>query len=82
MSIQNALKISNQFVSSCSTEEKARTGRSIKISERGVRIVGRAANKLRFETLKLLIKAIMNNILQSDVCRIGVKYINRKIVHE
>ena len=52
------------------------------MNERGVKIVCRAANKLRFGTLKLLIKAIVKNIHQSDVCRTGIKHIIRKIVHE
>ena len=51
--------IYNQLVFSCSAEKKARTGLSIKFSESGGRIVCRAANKLRFGTLKLLIKAIV-----------------------
>ena len=72
----------NQFVLSCSTEKKARTGRSIKISETGGRIVCRVANMLRFGTLKLLTKAIVKNIRQSDVCRTGIKYIISKIVHQ
>ena len=58
---------------------KTRTGRSTKISERGGRIVCRAANKLRFGTLKLLIKAIVKNIRQSDICRTGINYIIRKL---
>ena len=71
--LSNALLIHNQFVSSCSTEKKARTGRSIKISIRGGKIVCRAANKRRFGTLKRLITAIVKNIHQSDVCRTGIK---------
>ena len=47
-----------------------------------MRIVCRAANTLRLGTLKLLIKAIVKNIRQSDVCRTGIKYIIRKIVHK
>ena len=65
--LSNALLIFNQFVSSCSTEKKTRTARSLKISKRGGRIVCRAANKLRFGTLKRLIKAIVKHISQSDV---------------
>ena len=48
--------------------------------KRGGRIVCPAANKLRFGTLKLLIKAIVKNIRQSDACKSGIKYISRKIV--
>ena len=71
--LSTAQYIYNQFASSFSTEKKAKTGHSIKMSERGVRIVCRASNKRRFGTLKLLIKAIMRNIQQSDVCRTGIK---------
>ena len=53
------LQIYNQLVSSFSTEKKARTRRSIKISEWGGRIVCRAAKNLSFGTLKLLIQAIV-----------------------
>ena len=52
------------------------------MSERGVRIVCRAANKCRFGALKLLIKAIVKSIHQSDVCKTGIKYIIRKLVHK
>ena len=52
------------------------------ISEKGGRIVCRAANKLRFGTLKIVIKAIVKNIRQSDVCRTEIKYITSKIVHK
>ena len=41
--LSNKLQIYNQFVSSCSTEKKTRIGRSIKISERGGRLVCFAA---------------------------------------
>ena len=44
-------------------------------------MVCRVANKLRFETLKLLRKAIVKNIRKSDVCRTGIVYIISKIVH-
>ena len=80
--LSNALYIYIQFVSSCYTEKKERTGRSIKISEKGGMIVCRAANKLRFGALELSIKAIVKNIRQSDVCRTGIKYIISKIVHK
>ena len=82
--LSTTLKIYNQFVSSCSTKKKTRTELSIQINERGRRIVSHAANKLRFGALKLLIKAIVivKNVCKSDVCRTGVKYIIRKIVHK
>ena len=42
--LSNALYIYNQFVTSCSTEKKERTGRSLTIRKKGGRIVRRAAN--------------------------------------
>ena len=73
--------ICNQLVSSCSTEKTARTGRSFKISERGGRIVCLVANKLRFVTSKFLVKAVVKSIRQSDVCKIGIKYIIKAGFH-
>ena len=64
-----------QFVSSGSIEKKARTGRSIKISERGERIV---EEELKFGTLKEAVKEVH----QSDVCRTAIKCIIRKIAHK
>ena len=41
-----------------------------------------SGKKRRFGTLKLLIKAIVKNNHQSDVCRTRIKYIIRRIVHK
>ena len=80
--LSNAAYIYNQFVSSCSTEKKARTGHSIEAGERGGKIVCHAGNKLRFGTLKLVLQAIVKSIRHSDVCKTGIKYIIREIVHK
>ena len=75
--LSNAQKICNQFVSRGSIETKARTGCSIKISEKVARIAFCAVKELRFGTLK----ANLNEARLSDVCRTATKYIIRKIVH-
>ena len=68
----------NQYLSSGSIAKKARSGRPSKINERGERTVCRTAKTLRFGTLK----AIVEEVRQSDVCKTATKYIVRKILHK
>ena len=72
-----ALKMYNQFLSSGSIAKKDRSESLSKINERGERIVCRSAKNLRFGTLK----AIVEEVHQSDVCKTAVKYIVRKILY-
>ena len=73
-----ALKTYNQYLSSGSIAKKARSGRPSKITERGERTVCRTAKTLRFGTLK----AIFDEVRQSDVSKTATKYIVRKILHK
>ena len=72
-----AVKLYSQFVSSGCTAKKARSGRPSKINEMGEDSLSCGKN-LRFGILK----AIVEEVSQSDVCKTATKYIVRKILHK